>query len=381
MPILYPLLAAALALQLAACSREAEKPAAVAPTDAYFIAATAELTAAVEVGKAALTDVREVQRVPGRVEVDDTRMARVGAPVAGRITDLQMKVGDVVRRGQVLATLNSTDLSTAQLAYLKARSEHLLAARAAGRAQQLQQADVIGTAEVQRREAELTQRQAELNAARGQLRVLGMSEEAISRLAESGTITSVSNIMASVSGTVIERKVTEGQVVQPADALALVADLSQVWVVADVPEQTAGPLRVGEAVVVEIPALPDRRIEGRLAFVSPTVNPETRTVRARLDLDNAERLYRPAMLASVVIKGKHEKRLTVPLDAIVREDNRDHVFVPAPGGFRLQPVTLGVEYEGRRVVASGLRAGDGVVLRGAFHLNNERKRRALQGGS
>lgn len=376
---LWTLAGALLALQLAGCSRAPEKPAA-APADPYFIAANAELAAALETGRAELTEVRETQRVPGRVEVDETRMARVGAPVAGRITDLQMKVGDMVKRGQVLATLNSTDLSTAQLAYLKARSEHLQAARAAGRAQQLLQADVIGAAEVQRREAEHTQRQAELNAARGQLRVLGMSEEAITRLAESGTITSISNIVASVSGTVIDRKVTEGQVVQPADALALVADLSQVWVVADVPEQSAGHLKAGESVVVEIPALPDRLVEGRLSFVSPTVNPETRTVRARLDLDNAERLYRPAMLASVIIKGKLEKKLTLPRDAVVREENRDYVFVPVQGGFRMQPVTLGADYDGKREVTGGLRADDRVVVRGAFHLNNERKRR-LQGGA
>jgi cobalt-zinc-cadmium efflux system membrane fusion protein len=150
--------------------------------------------------------------------------------------------------------------------------------------------------------------------------------------------------------------------------------------VADVPEQSAGHLKAGESVVVEIPALPDRLVEGRLSFVSPTVNPETRTVRARLDLDNAERLYRPAMLASVIIKGKLEKKLTLPRDAVVREENRDYVFVPVQGGFRMQPVTLGADYDGKREVTGGLRADDRVVVRGAFHLNNERKRR-LQGGA
>lgn len=364
---------------LAACSRTpVDTPA--APWDAMFLAATPDLQAAVEVGPIPSLEVREVQRVPGRIGVDETHMARIGAPVAGRITDLKIKVGDLVRRGQVLATLHSTDLSAAQLAFLKARSQHLLAERAAARAHQLLQADVIGAVEAQRREAELAQSLAELNAAHGELRVLGVAQDAIDRLAKTGTITSTAYIVATVAGTVIERKVTEGQVVQPADAVALVADLSRVWVVADIPEQSAGPIKAGETVVVEIPALPDRRIEGELTFVSPTVNPETRTVRARLDLANPERLYKPAMLASVIIKGKRERRLAVPSDAVVRDDNRDFVFVPAAGGFRLQPVTLGAEYEGYRVIVSGVRAGETVVLRGAFHLNNERKRRELEGG-
>lgn len=377
----YLLLILAGVLVFAGCSRQQPAPPATTPTDPLFVAATPQLASAVELGRAAYRDVREVQRVPGRIEVDETRMARIGAPIAGRITDLQVKVGDTVTRGEVLATLNSTELSAAQLAFLKARSQQLLAERAASRAQQLLQADVIGSAELQRREAELTQSRAELNAAQGQLRVLGMSAAAIERLASSGTITSVSHIVATVGGTVIERKVTEGQVVQPADAVALIADLSRVWVIADIPEQSAGLVNVGETVVVEVPALPDRRIEGRLTFVSPVVNPETRTVRARLDLDNPERRYKPAMLASVMIKGKHEKRVTVPADAIVRDDNRDYVFVPASGGYRLQAVTLGEEYDGHRVVLSGLRADEQVVVGGAFHLNNERRRRQLEGRS
>ena len=110
--------------------------------------------------------------MPGRIEADETRLARIGAPVPGRITDLQAREGDTVKRGQPLAVLNSTELSTAQLAYLKALSQRSLAARAASRAQQLLDADVIGAAELQRRQAELAQAEAEVNAAGDQLKVL-----------------------------------------------------------------------------------------------------------------------------------------------------------------------------------------------------------------
>ena len=372
-------LALACVMLLAACGEKAPpKPAAKPAADPLQVAAAPELLARLTLGAPATTEVRELLRVPGRIEVDETRMARVGAPVAGRITDLTATVGQDVKRGQVLATLNSTDLSNAQLNFLKAQSQRLLASRGAARAQQLLDADVIGTAELQRRQGELTQANAELNAARDQLKVLGMSEPAVQKLADSGTITSLTQVVASISGTVIERKVTEGQVVQPADSIFLVADLSSVWVVADIPEQSSGMVRVGESVFTEIAALPNQVLEGRLTFVSPTVNPETRTVRARMDLSNGARLFKPAMLATVLIKGKPQKRLTVPVAAVVREDNRDYVFVQTGAGqFRLQPVTLGQEYEGRRVVSEGLAEDARIVVDGAFHLNNERKRRLL----
>lgn len=364
---------------LAACGDKpppAAEPA--AQRDPLAVTANAELAARLDTAALGSTEVREVLRVPGRVEVDGNRMARVGSPVNGRITDLQATVGQNVQRGQVLATINSTELSSAQLAYLKAQSQRELASRSAARAKQLFDADVIGAAELQRRQSELTMAEAELGAAADQLKVLGMSGAAVARLADMRSINSLSQVVATVSGTVIERKVTEGQVVQPADPVFLVADLSSVWVVADIPEQNAGSIRIGEEVGVEIAALPGRTVTGRLTFVSPVVNPQTRTVQARLDLPNPQREYKPDMLASVLIQGKPQLRMTVPSEAIVREDNRDYLFVKTGAdSYRLQPVQLGIEYQGRRVVLGGVREGDAVVIAGAFHLNNERKRLAL----
>lgn len=359
-----------------------EKPVekAPAPRDVLAITPNAELAARLLIDTPAFAEVRETLRVTGRIEVDETRLARVGSPVTGRITDIQAREGDSVHRGQVLATINSTELSGAQLGLLKAISQRGLAARAAARAQQLLDADVIGTAELQRRQAELTQAEAEMNAARDQLKVLGMSAAGLDRLAETRTINSVTQIVAPIDGTIIDRKVTEGQVVQPADGVFLIADLSNLWVVADVPEQNAGNVHPGETVSVEVAALPERKLAGVLIFVAPTVNPETRTVRARMDLPNAKREFKPKMLASMLIKGQPQMRLTVPAGAVVREENRDFVFVRTDkNAYRLQNVQLGGEYEGRRLVVSGVRENESIVVEGSFHLNNERKRRELAG--
>lgn len=377
------LLAYALAVALAAgCGEKPPPPSGTGQKDPFTISAGPDLLARLKVDEARVTEVREKLRVPGRVEVDETRVARVGSPVTGRVSELEVREGDDVRRGQILATLTSTELSNAQLEYLKAYSQKLIAERAASRAQQLFDADVIGAAEWQRRQAEAIQAEADRNATADRLKVLGMSEREIARLASSRRVDSTSHIVSSITGTVIDRKVSPGQVVQPADTVYIVADLSEVWIVADVPETAAGSIRAGQTVEVEIPAIPDRRIRGTLSFVSVIVNPETRTVRVRMDVPNQDRSYKPAMLATVLIKGPPQQRRVVPPTAIVRDENRDYVFVQtAADTFVLRQVTLGEEYDGVRVLMAGLRPEDKIVVDGAFHLNNERRQRALQAGA
>ncbi len=321
-------------------------------------------------------------RVAGRVEANERRLARVGSPVTGRITELLAFEGQKVHQGQVLAKLYSTQLSDAQFAFLRDQSQHELAARAADRAKQLLQANVIGTAEVQRRQAELDQASAELSSARVQLQVLGMSDAAITDLQTGRKLNSEFQVLATIAGTLLERKVTVGQIVQPAETAFTIADLSRVWLVAEVPEQSAGHLLTGKAVQAEIPAFPGQIIAGRLSFVSSIVNPETRTVTARMEVSNPQGLLKPAMLATILLKDRLERRHVIPATAVVREDNQDNVFVNREAGvFALRKVTLGEEFEDSRVLVDGVSPGEQIVLDGAFHLNNERKQKLLEGGA
>jgi cobalt-zinc-cadmium efflux system membrane fusion protein len=178
----------------------------------------------------------------------------------------------------------------------------------------------------------------------------------------------------------VDRKVAKGQVVQPADALYTVADLSRVWVIAQVPEAESTQVKAGQQVQIEVPALGNGPLTGKLIYVGDTVNPETRTVMVRTELENPKRELKPAMLATMLIQARPQERLVLPSAAVVREDNADFVFVSlGEKKFRLTSVKLGPEQNGRRVVESGLQAGDQVVVEGAFHLNNERKRAELEG--
>jgi len=349
--------------------------------DPMEIEAAPALLKQLKLGQPELAAVAGSLRLSGRVDADEHRIATVSAPVTGKIIEMEVSEGQQVKRGQVLAVVRSTDLSGSQLAFLKAYSQQQLARRAVERAKLLLDAGVIGEAELQRRDAEQQQATAEVASSKDQLRVLGMPEDDVAKLESTRSITSLTQIVATIDGIVLERKATIGQVVQAADTCFVIADLSTVWLVADVPEQIAGDLEVGKQVEADISAFPGKPVHGRLSFVSSTVNPQTRTVLARMDVPNTNRKLKPNMLATIRLVDSSERLLVVPATAVVREGNADFLFVRKPGGenrFVLKPVTLGGEAAGdRRSVTQGLRIGEQIVVDGAFHLNNERRRLAL----
>lgn len=356
--------------------KAAEKPA----IDPMKVEVTPELQKEIKIGKAQWQQVTTQQKVSARLETDASRVARIGSPVDGRITKVLVFEGQHVHQGQVLAMLHSNALSDTQFAFVKACSEEKLSEQSAERARQLVQSDVIGKAELQKREAEVLQNTTEVAALRAQLRGLGMSEAAIQRLETTRKLNSEYPIIASISGTVIERKVTIGQVIQPADPAFLVADLSNLWFVAEVPEQQAGGIHIGKTVVATIPALPNETVTGKLSFVSPVVNPATRTVQARMDLPNPHGLFKPDMLASMTFESAPEQGLIVPNTAVVREDNKDQVFVrKSENEFVMHEVELGDEVDDQRVVVKGLTGSETIVLDGAFHVNNKRKQDQIKG--
>ncbi len=377
------LVLAASLLALAGCKEQGapEADSGVLPRDPMLVRISPEQAANYKTGVASQAEVALVQEHPGRIEANERLVSRIGATVTGRVTQVLAELGDTVRPGQVLAQVSSPELTTAQLAYLRAQSSLALAERAVERARQLIQADVIGTAELQRRESELAIARAEKRAAEDQLRLIGLPAEAIERLRAQGSLHAEAGVVARLGGVVIERKVSQGQVVQPGDALFTVADLSKVWVVGALPEQAARSVQRGQTVEIEVPAI-ERPLSGKVVFVSDTIQPETRTVAIRTEVDNRQRELKPQMLATLRIAGTPRPMTVVPESAVVRESDRDHVFVQVePGLFRLTPVELGPVTRQLRPVLRGLEAGAILVTEGGFHLNNERAQRLLTGGN
>lgn len=349
------------------------------PQDVNSITIRPELVQRITIGQPTMVDLADKLQVPSQVEVDEERLVSIGSYVTGRIIDLYVTLGQSVDAGAPLARISSPELTQAQLAYLRASSRTLLAQKAAERAHHLLAADVIAIAEVERRESELEVSRAELEAAKDQLRLLGVDSSALKDLVNKGHILPSVAIKASKSGIVIGRHVIIGQVVQPADQLFQVADLSAVWVVGDVPEQIARNVRVGQHVEIHVPALGDVNFDGLIIFVADTVNPLTRTVMVRTMVENPKRKLKPDMLATMHITDNPHKSMVVPETAVVREANRDYVFLSQGNNRFLRiPVELGPEVADMRPVLKGLTAEQRIVVDGAFHLDNERKLAELE---
>jgi len=368
-------------LLITGCKKSQPSSATQAAQDPNLVMANESLLAQIKISEVSQSDVSDILRVAGQIDFDEQALTRIGASVTGRVTQINAQLGNEVKKGDTLALINSSELSNSQLAYLKARSEKEFHRRTVQRAKTLFQADVISAAELQRRESEYEVASAQTRAAQDQLRVLGVNLKAMEELATTGSIDSVASVMATIKGVVVERKVTTGQVVQPADVLFTVADLSRVWAVAQVPEQQVAQVKVGQSVRIEVPALQNEQLLGKLIYVGQTVNPETRTVLVRTELDNTSGRLKPSMLASMLIESTPKKQLVIPTSAVVREQDADYVFVQEkPGVFRLKPVRLTSEHNGQRVVLDGLSQGVKIVSDGAFHLNNHRNLKDMEKG-
>ncbi len=362
---------------LISCSKSNNAPE-VKKLDPLEIAITPEIQKQIKTEVVGNQDVSETLMIPGRLEAQNLRLAKIGSPINGRVSDIFNGLGDVVKKGQVLARVNSIELTQNQLTLIKATQLIGLKTKAVERAKLLFEADVISKAEMQRIEAELEAVKADSRASKDQLEILGMSSKAIEKLESSGQVNSYGDVISRTNGTIITKMINLGQIVQPEDVLFSVADLSKLWGVAEIPEQQVAFVQKDQDVTIEVPAL-NKKIQGKIVYEGDIVNPETRTVMVRTEIDNADLKLKPDMLISMFIQSKKVSKLAVPASAVVRENDRNYIFVQNnPNTFRLREIELGHK-DGQLInVLSGVSQGETIVSDGAFHLNSERKKKELE---
>lgn len=293
-------------------------------------------------------------RVAGVVAVDESRVAQVASKVGGVAERLYVDVtGQPVRRGQPLLELYSPELLAGQ--------EELLVARQLDR--------TVGDAGVPGVPAASTDL---LGAARRRLRLLDVSDSQIAEVLRTGRARRTVTLYAPASGVVTEKGVVRGQAVQPGQPLYTVADLSRVWVEAALREADAASVRPGTAADVELAAAPGRPLKGRVAYVYPVLDSASRSVRARVEVANADGLLKPGMYATVRLTTPSRTTLTVPTSAVVRTGERDLVFVDMGGGeLMVHEVELGATAGDYSEVLSGLERGQRVVTSAQFLLDSE----------
>jgi cobalt-zinc-cadmium efflux system membrane fusion protein len=304
----------------------------------------------------------------GRVQCDDARIARLAALVPGQVRGLRVSIGDEVHQGDVVFSLNSRDAALAIEDRVDATRDVDLAAKTLAMNKDLFEHKAVSRIVLDQSQTDYDKARARLERTETALSAFGLGAEANS---------AVIPVASPLAGTVLERHISEGQFVQADSApLIVVADLSSVWVMADVFERDLSSLHTGDAATVTTAAYPNEEFHARITHIGDAVDPATRAVPVRLVVANPQGRLKPEMFATIRVDiGATEPALTLPSSAILTEGDHDFVYVEIkPGVFARKPVEVSVEAGDERRVKGGLTAGDRVVTTGALLLRGQEDR-------
>jgi cobalt-zinc-cadmium efflux system membrane fusion protein len=312
-------------------------------------------------------------QAPGKVQANENHLAHVGSRIPGRVVEVLVNLGDYVNYGQTLAGIDSTELGTAQSDYLQTKAKLVVADQAYERAKKLLQGKVISTGEYQRREGEYLTAKAEAQSAEDHLHLLGMDDESITQLGGEHSIRSQVKIKAPFAGTIIERHMTVGEVIDPSTKLFAIADLTRLWVIADIPEKDLPLVKKGQPVEVSVSAYPAEVFKGKITYLSDLIDPATRTAGVRTEVENPKGMLKPEMFANVlIVTGIKQDALTIPASALQTDGEKKIVFIAKdPTTFQRREISLGAKADGYYQVMEGLNKGEKIVTEGSFLLKSE----------
>jgi membrane fusion protein, heavy metal efflux system len=355
----------AFSLGLAGCSRKtASEPTAPqdnSPNGEFILPPNSQGVVTEVVGPRPLPNYLEI---PAQIAPDPTRVVRVYSPVGGRLIFLKVLPGEVVGKGQTLAVLESSDVSSALAGYATAKTTLQLKRQALERASELYRRGAVALKDFQQAQADFTMAQASLENARQQLTILDISPDARSDRIP---------VVAPRSGVVLQVSAATGEYSKSLDSsepLCVLADLSSIWAVGDLLEKDLSYVKVGAPATLTLVAYPGKAWRGRVGLISSTVDPTTRTLRLRVVLRNNTGTLRPGMFGMLKLLRSTHVGFAVPATAVVREGNSSYVYVQrSPGRFAPQAVTLGGPAGDNQVeILSGLRPSETIVTEGAVLL-------------
>lgn len=317
------------------------------------------------------------------IEMNRDRTAKISPRVTGKAVKVIVSQGDRVKAGQALAYLDSVELDQIWSDYRKAQGKAILARRNLQREETLFQKKISPEKDVLKARQELGEAEADMNLTVERFRLVGVDAAQLTATKGNGNHPLVLPITSSIGGIVIEKTVTQGEVVSPEKTLFLVADLSTLWVVIDVYEKDMSRLKVGAGVKVSVTAFPDKIFNGKLSYIADVVDEKTRTEKARVTIDNASGLLKPGMFASVLVETKQggvERLVAVPEEAVQIEGAMRYVFVQvAPDKFARRDIEVGRTLGKSLEVTAGLKEGEIIAVKGAFTLKSELKKGELEG--
>lgn len=314
------------------------------------------------------TTLTRTLRLTGNVAYNAFATTPVITQVGGPVSRILVVPGQRVKAGQSMLDVSSPDYSQLLDSYLKAADSYRLAEKNYVRAQDLYQHHAIAERDLEQAESDRNQAQADLNAADQGMKILGIKNPA--DLAKAPSSAQVP-VLAPISGEVVERLVAPGQVVQAGQTQAFtISDLSTVWVLANVYQADLASVRSGDDVVVQTSAYPDS-FHGRISYVSPALDPNTRTLQARIVVDNpGEKLKRDMYCTVIVTAGSISNAIAVPDSSVLRDDNNQPFVYVASGAnqFGRRDVEIGQSQNGQTQILKGISVGEKVVGDGSLFL-------------
>lgn len=369
-------LAVVLVLALAACGKKEDgsaeaKPVEHADDGGLKLSAEDAQRAGIRLEAVTPQPITETVTVTATIRANQDRLARIAPRVEGRVVSVQARLGDSVKAGQPLATLDSLALGEAVTAWTQAQAEHRVAEADFKRAEGLNAEEIIPKKDYLRAKSDHEKAEAAMRSAEDRLRLLGAAPSR-----SSGRVASTFSVSAPFAGTVIEKNATTGQLASPGEHMFVVADLSRLWIEADLTEASLAKVRTGASAAVTVEAYPGERFAGKVTYVSPVLDKDKRTVPARIELDNKDGRLKPEMFANATIISAtaspkpSEGALTVPDEAIVLMQGLPTVFVfeKGKGEYEQRAIQPGDKVGGRTVVKAGLQANEQVVAAGAYAL-------------
>ncbi len=321
-------------------------------------------TAGITVATVDLQTITEQLTLTATIRANQDRIAHVAPRVPGRLIKVSGNLGDTVKSGQTIALIDSIELGEAHSVYLQSKSQHDVARVDFDRADKLRKDEIIPEKDYLRARSEYEKAKAALQAASDKLRLLGVAQYSSNN---PSSAFSVYPLTAPFSGTIIEKKAVLGELAKTDDSLFTVADLSTVWIEANLFEQDLAKIRRGATAKISVAAYPGETFEGRLTYISSTLDKETRTVQARIEVQNPEGRLKPEMFATASVNtGGSSKGLSLPQDAVLLMQGQPTIFVEEHGGFEPRPVESAQGNSRQVLIKAGLKPGERVVVTGAY---------------
>ncbi|WFR79037.1 efflux RND transporter periplasmic adaptor subunit [Janthinobacterium rivuli] len=308
-------------------------------------------------------DIATQTQAPGSIEAMPEKLVKITPPLAGRITRLQRSLGDSVKAGDPLFTLDSAELSAAYADDSKARSALLQARQELERQKTLFEAEIAARKEYEAAQAAFAQAGSDAQASADKLAQYGAGARGTRR----------DYVLRSpIAGTVIAMEGAQGGYWNDINAPVMtVADLSTVWLSANVAERDLAQVAVGQATRITVDAWPGKAFEGKVAYVGAVLDPETRTVKVRVAIDNRAGAFKPGMFAHAGFAGASRRALLVPAAAVLQSGPSTRVMVErSPLVFTPRTVEVGASHGDQVEIVSGLRAGERIVVKEGVLLND-----------